>query len=126
MDIRSISDKKSYGGIIMELSPKMQNDIMEAQQLQQQLQTITTQKYQLETQKKEVEVTLEELSKIDDKTPVYRNVGNLSFRVKDIDALKKELEEKKETLEVRIKSMERQEEHIKERYSAIQQRLTKK
>ncbi len=126
MDIRSISDKKSYGGIIMELSPKMQNDIMEAQQLQQQLQTITTQKYQLETQKKEVEVTLEELSKIDDKTPVYRNVGNLSFRVKDIDTLKKELEEKKETLEVRIKSMERQEEHIKERYSAIQQRLTKK
>ena len=110
----------------MELSPKMQNDIMEAQQLQQQLQNLATQKYQLETQMKEVEITIEELEKLGDDAVVYKNVGNLSFRVKDVDALKKELLEKKETLEVRIKSMERQEESIKEKYSAIQQRLMKR
>ena len=110
----------------MELSPKMQNDIMEAQQLQQQLQSLTTQKYQLETQMKEMEITIEELENLGDDAVVYKNVGNLSLKVKDIDALKKELIEKKETLEVRIKSLERQEEHIKEKYSAIQERLMQK
>lgn len=107
----------------MELSPKMQNDLMEAQQLQQQLQSITTQKYQLETQLKEMEITLEEVDKAGPDGIIYKNVGNLSFRVKDVEALKKELLEKKETLEVRIKSLERQENSIKEKYSAIQQRL---
>ncbi len=110
----------------MELSPKMQNDIMEAQQLQQQLQSITTQKYQLETQLREMEITIEEVEKAGPDGVIYKNVGNLSFRVKDIEALKNELLEKKETLEVRIKSMERQEKSIKEKYSAIQQRLMKK
>ena len=104
----------------------MQNDIMEAQQLQQQLQSLTTQKYQLETQMKEMEITIEELENLGDDAVVYKNVGNLSLKVKDIDALKKELIEKKETLEVRIKSLERQEEHIKEKYSAIQERLMQK
>ena len=110
----------------MELSPKMQNDLMEAQQLQQQIQSITTQKYHLETQLKELEITIGELEKIGDDAPVYKNVGNLSFRVSDVDALKKELLEKKETLEVRIKSLERQEESVKEKYSSIQQRLMQK
>ena len=107
----------------MELSPKMQNDLMEAQQLQQQLQSITTQKYQLETQLKEMEITIEEVEKAGPDGVIYKNVGNLSFRVKDTEALKKELLERKETLEVRIKSLERQEKGIKEKYSAIQQRL---
>lgn len=109
----------------MELSPKMQNELMEAQQLQQQLQEIATQKYRFETQKRELELTLEELKNINTDTPVYKNVGNLSFRVKDVDALRKELEEKKESTEIRIKALERQESRIKDRYTALQERLTK-
>ncbi len=103
----------------------MQNELMEAQQLQQQLQSIATQRYQFETQKKEIEVTLEELDRIDRDTPVYKNVGNLSFRVKDVDALKKELEEKKESLEIRLKALERQESRIKDRYAALQEKISK-
>ena len=110
----------------MELSPKMQNDMMEAQQLQQQIQSIGTQKYQLETQLREMEITIKELENLGDDAVVYKNVGNLSLKVKDIEALKKELLDKKETLEVRIKSLERQEESIKEKYTSIQKRLVQR
>jgi len=97
-----------------EISPKLQNQIAQFQQLQQQLQTVMGQKIRMDAMLKEMEMTIEELKKTPQDATVYRNVGSLMIKVADIPALLKELEEDKETTEVRIKSLDRQEKMLKE------------
>ena len=72
----------------------------------------------MEAQLKEVERTMEELDKATG--DVYKNVGSLMIKVDDKEAVKMDLEESKETLEVRIKSMERQENNLREKYTEMQ------
>lgn len=108
----------------MEISPQMQNQLAQFQQLQQQIQMIATQKFQLEAKLKEINGTIEELGKIDKETPVYQSVGSILVKVSEHDKLKGELEEQKETLEVRVKTLEKQEKHLREKYQAMQQELS--
>ena len=108
-----------------EMSPKLQNQIAQFQQLQQQLQAILSQKFQMEAQLREVERTLEELGKVSDETPVYKNVGALLIKAEDKESVIKEIEEDKETLEVRVKTLNRQEKQMRERYQSLQEQLQK-
>ncbi len=107
-----------------EIPPQLQNQINQFRQLQQQLQVITAQRVQMETRLKEVEVTLEELSKAEDKTPIYRSIGSLLIRAKEKDDVKKELEDQKETLAIRVKTLEKQEKSLAERYERMQQQIS--
>ncbi len=106
-----------------EISPKTQQDLVQYQQIQQQLQTLLTQKYQMEVEEAEIKRTLEELKKLKDTTPIYKSIGAVMFKVEDRKALISELEEKKETIGIRIQSLERQEKALKERYEALQREL---
>src|SRR5512133_3156965 len=99
-----------------EISPKLQNQIAQFQQVQQQLQQIMSQKYRMEAQVREMEMTVEELKKAPADAPVYKNVGSLMVMVKDKEALLHEIEEDKETNEVRVKSLDRQEKMLKDKY----------
>ena len=105
------------------LSPQLQNQVMQFQQLQQQLQTVSTQKAQMESQKKELERTLEELEKA--KSDVFRSVGSLLIKVDDKEALKTEIVDATETLDVRIKALDRQEKGLREKYQALQETINK-
>ena len=105
------------------ISPQLQNQITQFQQVQQQIQTASTQKIQMEAQVKEIDRTIEELDKATG--DVYKNVGSLMIKVSDKDAVKMELEEGKETYEVRIKSLERQEAALRERFEALQDTINK-
>ena len=107
------------------MSPKLQNQIAQFQQLQQQLQTVLTQKLQMEAQLREVENTLEELGKVTDDTPIYKNVGSLLIKATDKDSVMKEIEDDKETLEVRVKTLNRQEKQMRERFQSLQEQLQK-
>jgi prefoldin beta subunit len=102
-----------------EISPQLQNQIAQYQQLQQQLQVLASQRLQLEAKLREVEGTLEELNKIAAETPVFKSIGMLLVRVDDREALTKELEEHKETLTVRVKSLQKQEKSLAERYEQL-------
>lgn len=102
-----------------EISPQLQNQIAQYQQLQQQLQVLASQRLQLEAKLREVEGTLEELNKVGGDTPVFKSIGMLLVRVDDRDALKKELEEHQETLTVRVKSLQKQEKSLAERYEQL-------
>jgi len=73
-----------------EISPKLQNQIAQFQQLQQQLQTVMGQKIRMDAMLKEMEMTIEELKKTPQDATVYRNVGSLMIKVADIPALLKE------------------------------------
>lgn len=102
-----------------EISPQLQNQIAQYQQLQQQLQVLASQRIQLEAKLREIEGTLEELGKLAGETQVYKSIGMLLVRQDDREALKKELEEHKETLTVRVKSIQKQEKALSERYESL-------
>jgi prefoldin beta subunit len=107
-----------------DIPPKVQNQIAQFQQLTQQIQMVTTQKIQLEAQVRELEKTIQELEKVPDDSGIYKNVGSLLIEVKDKPALLAELKESKETTEVRVKTLERQDKHLRERHASLQQQIT--
>ena len=106
-----------------EISPQLQNQIAQYQQLQQQLQVLGSQRVQLEAKLREIENTLEELGKLSGETQVYKSIGMLLVRQDDREALKKELDEHKETLTVRVKSIQKQEKALSERYDALGEKI---
>lgn len=103
------------------ISPQLQNQIAQFQQVQQQLQATSSQKIQMDTQRREVQRTLDELNK--STGAVYRNAGSLLIAVDDREALKAELEESLELMAVRIGSLERQEASLRERFTTLQETI---
>ena len=108
-----------------EISPKLQNQIAQFQQLQQQLQTVMSQKIRMDAMLKEMEMTIEELKKAPAETTVYKSVGSLMIKVADTPALLKEIEDDKETTEIRVKSLDRQEKMLKEKFQNVQEQLSR-
>ncbi len=106
------------------IPPKVQNQIAQFQQLTQQIQMVTTQKIQLESQAKELDRTVQELEKAPEDSAVFKNVGTLLVQVKDRPAMLSELKEQKETVEVRVKTLERQDKHLRERHQSLQAQIT--
>lgn len=103
------------------ISPQLQNQITQFQQVQQQLQAVTAQKMQYDAQKRELSRTLEDLNA--STGAVYKSTGSLLIKVEDKDSLKAELEESVEMMEVRIGSLERQENSLKERFTVLQETI---
>jgi prefoldin beta subunit len=106
------------------IPPKVQNQIAQFQQLTQQIQMVTTQKIQLEAQVRELEKTIQELERVTEESAVFKNVGSLLIQVKDKPALLTELKEQKETAEVRVKTIDRQDKHLRERHKSLQDQIT--
>jgi prefoldin beta subunit len=103
-----------------ELPEKAKEKIGELQMLQQRLTLFNSQRQQFQIQLAEVENALGELAKA--KAPVYKMVGELLVE-KQIDDLKKELADKKEELDLRVKTLEKQEGKIKESALALQKEV---
>lgn len=106
------------------IPPKVQNQIAQFQQLTQQIQMVTTQKIQLDAQSKELEKTVAELEKAPEDAVVFKNVGSLLIQTKDRAGLLNELRDQKETADVRVKTLERQDKHLRERHQSLQQQIT--
>ncbi|MBI2578731.1 MAG: prefoldin subunit beta [Candidatus Aenigmarchaeota archaeon] len=77
----------------------------------QQLQNVMMQKQALIIQTKEIEKALEEISR-EDSEEIYRSVGPILVKA-DKEKVKKDLEEQKEEMELKIKSLEKQESRLK-------------
>jgi len=107
-----------------EISPQMQNQIAQYQQLQQQLQVLATQRMQLEAKVREIDGSLQELAKIGPDTTVYKSIGTLLVRADDREAVKKELEEHKETISIRVRAIQKQETSLGERFEQLQQKIS--
>ena len=109
----------------MEFSPQLQNQLVQFEQVRQQIQAVTSQRIQMDSGLREINGALEELEKASKDTPIYKNTGSLFIKVKDVEELKKELKESRESLEVRISSLRKQEEQLKKRYETLQESVTK-
>ncbi|MCL4324568.1 MAG: prefoldin subunit beta [Candidatus Thermoplasmatota archaeon] len=108
----------------MAIPAKLQNDIKVYQRLQQELGAIGQQRAQFELKLRETSRTLEEIQGLPEETPMYRTVGGLLVKAKSKKDVVDLLSDEKETLEVRIKAVERQENHLRERYESMQKELT--
>ncbi|HOV51363.1 MAG: Prefoldin subunit beta [Methanosaeta sp. PtaB.Bin018] len=105
-----------------ELPPQVQNQLAQLQQLQQQAQAVMTQKNQIEVLIRETEAALKELEKSSDDAVIYKSVGELLFRA-DRSKLMEELKERKEMMDLRLKTMAKQEERIQSRFTQLQEQL---
>ncbi len=105
------------------LSQQLQDQINRLRQMQLQLQMIQQQRQQVELKLREVEEALEELKKVNDKTPIYRNVGNILIKTKGKSQVIEELKNSKETLELRKNTLLKQEGRTKEKLSELQSKV---
>jgi prefoldin beta subunit len=108
----------------MALPAKLQNDLKQFQRLQQDLSNVAQQRLQIDLKLRETVHTLEELKGLPADASLYRPVGGLLAKAKDRAEVESILSEERETLEVRVKAMERQENHLKEKYTAMQRELS--
>ncbi len=105
-----------------ELPPQIQNQLAQLQQLQQQAQAVMSQKAQIEGLIRETEAALKELEKSSDDAIIYKSVGELLFRA-DKAKLTEELKERKDMMDLRLKTMAKQEERIQSRFTQLQEQL---
>lgn len=107
----------------MDIPKETQEKIMQLQQLEQNLQRFLMQKQHFQTQLLEVDNALEELSKA--KGDTYKIIGTIMVSAEK-EGLKKELAEKKEILELKLKSFEKQEDITKEKATKLQAEVMEK
>ncbi|MEM5778727.1 MAG: prefoldin subunit beta [Candidatus Aenigmatarchaeota archaeon] len=105
----------------IKLTPEAQQMLIELQTFQQQMQTILFQKESLNVQNLEIEKALDELKKATTED-VYKAVGPILIKSTKKE-LEKELTEKKETIDLRLKSLQKQEERIKEKLKESQEKF---
>ena len=106
------------------MPPKVQQMFLRYQQLQQQLQLVQARKRQIQLELAEVENALRELEKLGDDVPIYKSVGSLLIRA-DKASVVKELEDRREFLNLRLRSVEREEERAQQQLEELEPRLRK-
>ena len=104
------------------LSPKVQNQLGMLQQIQQQLQTILQQKAQFEMAVREAKRAQEEIADSPEDAVMYMSVGTVMMQKKK-DVVNTKLGEKVETLELRIKSLEKQEKLLQGKFEQLQAQI---
>jgi len=104
------------------VSPKVQNQFAMLQQVQQQLQTIVQQKAQYDMAVREARRAIEELKDVADDDEVFVNIGAVMMQQNKAKVMES-LVEKVETLEIRIKSLEKQETALKGKFEQLQSQI---
>ena len=104
------------------ISPKVQNQLAMLQQIQQQLQTILQQKAQYEMAVREAKRAQEEIADSADDAVMYLSVGTVMMQKKK-ETINAKLNEKVETLELRIKSLEKQETMMQGKFEQLQAQI---
>ncbi|MBS3112576.1 prefoldin subunit beta [Candidatus Woesearchaeota archaeon] len=104
-----------------ELSKETQEKITQLQMMEQALQNSVLQKQQLSTQLIEIDSAIKEL----ETTPKsYKIIGNIMIDTNKIE-LTKDLIKKKESTELRISTIEKQEQRFQEKAKSMQEELMK-
>lgn len=103
--------------------PQQAQQLLEqAQMYQQQLQNLVAQKEALNMQTTEIQKALTELSTTKD--DVYKVAGPILIK-SDLESVKKELGDKLDFINLRVKTLEKSEKRLKEQFEEISQKLSK-
>ncbi|WP_461461460.1 prefoldin subunit beta [Methanobrevibacter sp.] len=103
----------------MDIPQNVQEQLNQFQNLQQQAQAVAVQKQNLDIQINETERAIAELEKTDSDSEVFKSAGNLLIKV-NRDDIFEETKENLETLQLRQKTMERQEERVMKKLEEMQ------
>ena len=106
----------------MEVPKETEQKIGQLQMLEQSMQSFLAQKQQFQVQLVEIESALSELETTG---KAYKIVGNIMVEAEKAE-LKADLQSKKEMLELRIRTIERQELQVREKASNLQTEIMKK
>src|SRR3989344_108826 len=101
----------------MDITPETQEKITQLQLFEQNLHTFLTQKRNFQSQVLEIENALKEIETSDNN--VYKIVGTVMLKSTK-DKLTTDLNERKGVLDLRLKSLEKQEKNVKEKAEKIQ------
>ncbi len=104
-----------------DISKESEKKLSHLQMLEQSMQSLLMQKQQFQMQQVELESALKELENVDE---AYKIVGNIMVLSKKSD-LKEDLNSKKEIIELRIKTLEKQENQFREKASKLQSEILK-
>jgi len=107
---------------ISSLPPNVQERLLRLQQQQQTLQTVLTQKQQLELEFTEVDQALSELEKLTDAAIIYKSIGSLLIK-SERPKVTSELNERKDLLNMRINVLSKQEERLRGQIKNLQTKL---
>jgi len=105
-----------------EIPAQLQEQLAQLQQLQQTLQVIISQKQQVEMELADADRALDELKKAATDGTVYKSVGAILIK-KDRASIVKDLNERKELLNVRASVLGKQETKTREKLKGIQQQV---
>ena len=104
------------------LPASAQQILVQMQTFQQQYQAVAMQRESLSVQRLEVEKALEELEKLKDSDEVYKAVGPILVKSTRMN-LVKEMKERKEVIDVKLKSVNAQEETIRKKLGEAEVKL---
>ena len=104
------------------MEKETEQKISQLQLSEQSMQNLLIQKQQFQMQLAEIDSASKELETTEQS---YKIVGNIMALAKKED-LKKDLNEKKDIIQLRIKNIEKQEEQIKEKSSKLQEEILQK
>ena len=104
-----------------QISEATQQKIRQFQELQQQARILSTQKFQFDAQQKEMKNSLEELEKAET-TEVYKAIGQIIIK-SEKPKLISEIKEKLETLDLRMKAIEKPKKKTVDRLHEFQLQL---
>ncbi len=107
---------------ISRLPPQVQQRLLRLQQLQQTLQSVLTQKQQLELELTETDQALSELENVTDDTVIYKSIGSLLVK-SEKEKVTTELNERKDLLNMRINVLGKQEERMRSQVKDLQVKL---
>lgn len=105
----------------MELSKEAQEDIIKFQQIQEQIQVLLMQKQNLQLQQAEIEAALKELE-VSKEKDAFEVVGNVMIK-KPVKEITGSLKEKKELIELRMSTLDKQAEKLSEKAKELQKKL---
>jgi len=107
-------------GANMKRDTKIDQDILEYENLEKQLEVVLIQKHQLQLQLNEVKHASEELKKA--KGAIYRSIGSIMM-LSDRAEAEKELKDRQELLEVKLNAQSKQEEKLRDSVMSAQKSL---
>jgi prefoldin beta subunit len=109
--------------MVVELPREARDDVIKLQQVQQQLQLLMLQKQNIQLQAGEVENALKEIDKSPEKT-MFEIVGTIMIKKERQDLLSS-LSEKKEILELRLRTLDKQINNLTKKAQELQDKIMK-
>ncbi|MEK6917050.1 MAG: prefoldin subunit beta [Nanoarchaeota archaeon] len=103
------------------MNKETKEKLEQLQNLEQNINSLLAQKQQFQSQQLEIENALEQIKDTD---KVFRIIGNIMVAAKK-DEVKKDLKEKQDIVELRLKTLEKQETKFREKASELQKDVMK-